>query len=79
MKVFIGITQDPEQVINFMSKDYKGNAICSEVGPFVSATDASKWMKYMTTGTKDFETKEFPSESPADTPWYGVTVGGADS
>lgn len=79
MKYLISITQDPEQIINSMSKGFNGSAISSEVGPFESATDASKWMKFMTTRAEDFETRESPSESLDDTPWYGVTVQGKSS
>lgn len=74
MKVLIGITQDPEQGATTMNKDFNGRTISSEVGPFASATDASKWMEFISSRADDFEVKELPAGSVTDTPWYGITV-----
>lgn len=74
MKVFVGITQDPQATLKNIGKNYKKVVASAEVGPFGSSVDASKWMEYMIDHMGNYE-KVGQSASPVvDKLWYGLTV-----
>ena len=74
MKVFVGITQDPQETVQALGKDVTTTIASTEVGPFSSSADASKWMEYMTDHMKTFETITSPVTASLDKLWYGLTV-----
>ena len=74
MKVFVGITQDPQETVQALGKNVKAEIASTEVGPFASVADASKWMEYMTDHMKTFETVTAPVTASLDKLWYGLTV-----
>lgn len=74
MKVFVGITQDPQETIQALGKNVTTEIGSTAVGPFPSSADASKWMEYMTDHIKKFETITSPVTASLDKLWYGLTV-----
>lgn len=74
MKVLIGITQGLEQTRNFITREFGETGIITEIGPFRSFEDASRWEHYMTTRAGGYEQLTMPPSIPSDSFWYGITL-----
>lgn len=74
MKVFVGITQDPQETVQALGENVTTELVSTEVGPFSSSVEASKWMTYMTDHMKKCETITPPVTASLDKLWYGLTV-----
>ncbi len=73
MKALIGITQSPKEAEVNVCREFKGSAVRSEVGPFMSSEDASRWMQFMMARAEGFEQITIPFKSSENNLWYGFT------
>ena len=73
MKVLIGITQGHREDEDSICKEFKGPGMKTEVGPFMSSEDASRWMTFMMARAEGYEQVTIPSKSSDDNLWYGFT------
>ncbi|CAG35777.1 hypothetical protein [Desulfotalea psychrophila] len=79
MKMFIGITQDLQEASKNISKDFQGMQICTELGPFISSSDASQWMEFMIARSENMiPILPLPAISQGSA-WYGYTLEDAGS
>lgn len=73
MKIFIGITQDLDEIEQFVL--YKNCDITSvtELGPFLSKDEALIWLKFLKSKISDIEEICSDRKLLIDAGWYGFT------
>lgn len=72
MKVFIGITQNQEEIQSYLIE--KGGLVDSltELGPFLNQEDALQWLNYLKKNIRNLE--EITSATiSSEGGWYGFT------
>jgi hypothetical protein len=74
MKILIGITQNPKEADEKICQKLEISGGQTIVGPFMTAKDASEWMKFMVARAEGYEQIALPCNSSADATWYGITV-----
>ena len=74
MKVFIGITQNPQEADMQICQKFSESGGQTVVGPFMSSKEASDWMDFMIGRKDDYEQITLTSSSANGGTWYGITV-----
>lgn len=73
MRIMIGITREPGNIQELLSK-YNGNAgSLTEIGPFVSKVEALNWLVYLKSRIGDIEEIIPELQSSNGAVWYGFT------
>ncbi|MGL1931291.1 MAG: hypothetical protein OCC45_05970 [Desulfotalea sp.] len=73
MKIFIGITQTPEEIRAHFSPQSGEAASLTELGPFVSKEEALNWMMYLKSKIRDIEEVIMEGQPLKDGVWHGFT------
>lgn len=73
MKIFIGITQNPEEIRALFSPQSGEAASLTELGPFVSKEEADDWMKFLKSKIRDIEEVVMKEQTVKDAGWHGFT------
>lgn len=73
MKIFIGITQDLDEIEQLVL--HKSGEITSvtELGPFLSKDEALKWLRYLKSKISDIEEVCTKRKFLKEAGWYGFT------
>ena len=73
MKIIIGITQDPAQIEDCISRYHGEKQSLTELGPFVSRVEALNWLVFLKSRIANFE-EIYPGAAKGDEAvWYGFT------
>ena len=73
MKIFIGITQNPEEIRTLFSPESGEAASLTELGPFVSKEEALNWMMFLKSKIRDIEEVVMTEQTVKDAGWHGFT------
>ncbi len=73
MKIIIGITQEPEQIGNCLSRYHGEKQSLTELGPFISRGEALNWLVYLKSRIADFQEISPDTQEDNDAVWYGFT------
>ncbi len=73
MKFVIGITHEPKNIKEILSRYQGEHGSLTEVGPFVSQVDALNWLVYLKSIIGDFEEIIPKSQLHKEAIWYGFT------
>lgn len=73
MKIIIGITQDPKQIEDCISRYHGEKQSLTELGPFVSRVEALNWLVYLKSRIGDFEEIYPSAKEDNEDVWYGFT------
>lgn len=72
MKVFIGITQNQEEIQLLLAQQNGLLSSLTELGPFLSREDALRWLNYLKGNISNLEEMTSDTLSPGGS-WYGFT------
>jgi len=73
VKIIIGITQDPAEIGDCISRYHGEKQSLTELGPFVSRVDALNWLTYLKSRIANFEEIYSSAEENNEAVWYGFT------
>lgn len=73
MKIFIGITQNPDKIRSLFSPQSGEEASLTELGPFVSKQEALNWLVFLKGKILDIAEIQIDEEPLKDAGWYGFT------
>lgn len=73
MKILIGVTKRPEKIKKYLTQHHGQDGTLTEIGPFVSRTDALNWLAYLKSNIGNFQEIIPVSQSGEDDLWYGFT------
>lgn len=72
MKVFIGITQNQEEIQIYLAERAGSLGSLTELGPFLTQEDALRWLNYLKENIRNLE--EITSNNVSlEGGWYGFT------
>lgn len=71
MKIVIGITQEPQQILDTLSEAEK--VTLTEIGPFVSKIEAANWLDFLKSQIGEFEEILAENQTGNEAIWYGFT------
>lgn len=73
VKTFIGITQDSDEIEQFVVHNNGKLASVTELGPFLSKSEAVNWLEYLKSKISDIEEVYSVRELLIEDSWYGFT------
>jgi len=73
MKILIGVTKEPREIKNYLSKYHGKKETLTEIGPFVARLDALNWLVFLKSRIGNFEEIIPELQSGEDDVWYGFT------
>ncbi len=73
MKIFIGVTKNPEKIKTELYQKLGQDGTLTEVGPFASRLDALNWLSYLKSKISNVQEVIPRSQSGKDDLWFGFT------
>jgi len=73
VKIIIGITQDPAHIEDSISRYTGEKHSLTELGPFVSRTEALDWLVFLKSRIGNFEEIHADAVKNDEAVWYGFT------
>jgi hypothetical protein len=74
VKIFIGVTKNPENIKNYLYEHLGQDGTLTEIGPFASRLDALNWLAYLKCRICNFQEITPRSQTgKAEDLWFGFT------
>ncbi|CAG35778.1 hypothetical protein [Desulfotalea psychrophila] len=73
MKIFIGITQNQEEIQRLLTYQGGTKDSLTELGPFLSQEDALLWLNHLKEKIRNLEELSSMENTSKDGGWYGFT------
>lgn len=73
LKIFIGITQDLNEVETLLASHNGLASSLTELGPFWAKDEALEWLAYLSSKILTIEDITNKNGQPQDASWYGFT------
>jgi hypothetical protein len=73
VKIIIGITQDPSEIGECLSRYHGEKQSLTELGPFISRVEAINWLAYLKSRIGNFKEIYPTADEDKEAVWYGFT------
>lgn len=73
VKIYIGVTKEPERIKEYLCQHHGQDGTLTEIGPFVSRLDALNWLVYLKSRIGNFEEIVPKDQADIQALWYGFT------